>query len=69
MKGDSLEGSGHTPMYNPNILPLSKNPIKMSLLTFQFAKQATIGWTPFTGLALCIRATFNKLNQSIKVLF
>ena len=21
MKRDSLEGSGHTPMYNPNILP------------------------------------------------
>ena len=24
MKGDSLEGSAHTPMYNPHILPLSK---------------------------------------------
>ena len=23
MKGDSLEGSAHTPMYNPNLLPLN----------------------------------------------
>ena len=25
MKGDSREGSAHTPMYNPNILPLNGN--------------------------------------------
>ena len=25
MKGDSLEGSVHTPMYNPNILPLKES--------------------------------------------
>ena len=25
MKRDSLEGSAHTPMYNPNILPLRNN--------------------------------------------
>ena len=25
MKRDSLEGSAHTPMYNPNILPFNKN--------------------------------------------
>ena len=24
-EGDSLKGSAHTPMYNPNILPLSRN--------------------------------------------
>ena len=31
MKGDSLKGSAHTPMYNPNVLPLSNTFFKYCL--------------------------------------
>ena len=37
MKRDSLEGSGHTPMYNPNILPLT-----LQIDAERFNKHATL---------------------------
>ena len=46
-EGDSLEGSAHTPMYNPNILPLTGT---FNLTAVQMSKRCgKVRSTPLDG--------------------
>ena len=41
-EGDSLEGSAHTPMDNPHILPLKKN-----MMTILKVRKAQMNWNNY----------------------